>query len=139
MQENLEKILLSRDINPTAMRLLVLDELSKSEAALSLNDLEGHFDRADRVTLYRTLKTFEKHKLVHRIEDGTGMLKYALCEASCECAPQDLHAHFHCNKCQSTFCLKDYHLSQMKTPNKFQVEEISLVIKGLCEHCSGMN
>lgn len=121
------------------MRLLVLDELSKSESALSLNDLEGHFERADRVTLYRTLKTFEKHKLVHRIEDGTGALKYALCEAGCDCAPQDLHAHFHCNKCQSTFCLKDYHLSQMKTPDNFQVEEISLVIKGLCEHCSGMN
>lgn len=134
---NLEKILVSRDIHPTAMRLLVLQEMSGSETAMSLNELEVRLNRADRVTLYRTLKTFQQHKLVHAVDDGTGSLKYALCSDDCDCAPDDMHAHFHCNRCEVTFCLKDYHLNTLSVPRKFKVEDINLVIKGLCDRCSG--
>ena len=134
---NLENILLSRDINPTAMRLLVLGEMSKLNVALSLNDLEACFDRVDRVTLYRTVKTFEKHKLVHSIDDGTGQAKYALCDDGCDCAPKDLHAHFHCRRCDVTFCMKDYQLPNIPLPRKFVFEDANLVVKGLCDHCAG--
>ncbi len=118
------------------MRLLVLDELSKMKTAVSLNDLEAAFDRADKVTLYRTLKTFQKHKLVHSVEDGTGSVKYALCQESCECRPEDVHAHFHCTRCNETFCLQDYHVPIDSLPRKFVLHEMSVVLRGLCDHCS---
>lgn len=136
MKPELEKKLKSREIHPTAMRILVLDELEKSDSALSLNELETHFEQADKTTIYRTLKTFQKHKLVHSIEDGTGSVKYALCDEDCECMPEQSHAHFHCNKCEATFCMKEFHLPKISLPKNFKAQETSLVIKGLCEKCS---
>lgn len=136
MKPELEKKLRSREIHPTAMRILVLDELEKSDSALSLNELETHFEQADKTTIYRTLKTFQKHKLVHSIEDGTGSVKYALCDEDCECMPEQSHAHFHCNKCGATFCMKEFHLPKISLPKNFKAQETSLVVKGLCEKCS---
>lgn len=67
MQNEKEEPLIRRKIKPTAMRQLVLKELTDEKTALSLSELEQKFDRVDRVTLYRTLKTFEKNKLIHAI------------------------------------------------------------------------
>ncbi|MEP0710878.1 transcriptional repressor [Algoriphagus sp.] len=91
MLSNIENKLEEKEIRPTAMRLLVLKTLQKQIAAVSLQDLEAAFEKADRITLYRTLKTFEEKGLIHSIEDGTGITKYALCEEGCKCAPEDLH------------------------------------------------
>ena len=95
--------LVQRHIKPTAMRELVLKVLLEQKAAISLGDLENQFQKADRVTLYRTLKTFEEKKLIHSIDDGTGSIKYALCLDSCQCNPSELHVHFKCEKCNKTF------------------------------------
>ncbi|MDD3323474.1 MAG: transcriptional regulator, partial [Paludibacter sp.] len=54
--------LTSRNIKPTAMRELVLDILTEQKMAISLSDLEQKFHKSDKVTLYRTLKTFEEKK-----------------------------------------------------------------------------
>lgn len=133
--EDLTKTLKNRAINPTAMRLLVLDRLKKSAVALSLADLEIEMDQADRVTIYRTLKTFEENKLIHSIEDGTGSIKYALCESNCKCTPEFTHAHFHCTSCNQTYCLKNIHLPKINLPKNFEVEQSSFVLKGICDQC----
>ncbi|QTV06576.1 Fur family transcriptional regulator [Faecalibacter bovis] len=125
-----------RKINPTAMRLLVLDQLIKSDVAMSLVDLETLLDSADRVTIYRTLKKFEEKKLVHTIEDGTGSIKYAICESNCKCNTAFTHAHFHCTQCEQTFCLRNIHLPDIKLPKNFQAEQSSFILKGICDHCS---
>ena len=81
--------------------------LSEQATAISLADLEHTFEKADKVTLYRTLKTFEENKLIHSIDDSTGSVKYALCKETCQCHPGDLHVHFLCTKCKHTYCLND--------------------------------
>lgn len=131
----LSNTLKMRAINPTAMRLLVLDRLMKSEIALSLADLEIEMDQADRTTIYRTLKKFEENKLIHSIEDGTGSIKYAMCESNCNCTPEFTHAHFHCNHCAQTFCLKNIHLPEINLPKNFSIEQSSFILKGICDHC----
>jgi Fur family ferric uptake transcriptional regulator len=131
-----EEMLNQRGIAPTAMRLLVLDELRRVNTARSLADLEAHMERADKVTIYRTLKTFVKHKLVHSIDDGSGSVKYALCASGCECRPEDIHAHFHCNQCDKTLCLIDYHLPVVSLPDKFRITGMSLVLNGFCANCA---
>lgn len=136
MNPGLEKTLLAREISPTSMRILVLKELQNSDHAVSLNDLEVLFGQADKTTLYRTLKTFEKNKLVHSIDDGTGSVKYALCEETCECLPEQSHLHFHCNKCELTFCLNEIHFPKISLPKNFIAKETNLVITGLCDKCS---
>lgn len=136
LQSELEQKLIAREIQPTAMRILVLDELSKSKSALSLLELESHFDAADRSTLFRTLKTFEKNKLVHSIDDGSGAIKYALCEENCDCLPEQKHMHFHCTKCNSTYCINEVEFPKISLPKNFVGQEINLVVKGLCDQCS---
>lgn len=70
--KNIENKLTNKHVKPTAMRELVLKILSEQTNAVSLADIESIFDKADKVTLYRTLKTFEENKLIHSIDDGTG-------------------------------------------------------------------
>ena len=136
MGSELEVKLEEKSIKPTTMRLLVLRKLVESTVAVSLNDLESKFDRADKATLYRTLKTFEKKKLIHSIEDGTGAVKYALCEEGCACEPKDQHIHFHCIKCNETFCLTQSKIPQANIPVGFKALSISMVYQGICGNCS---
>ncbi|HEY4650931.1 MAG TPA: transcriptional repressor [Pontibacter sp.] len=136
MLKNLDNLLQEKEIRPTAMRLLVLDFLSSQETAVSLNDLEAALHRADRITLYRTLKTFEEKGLVHSIADGTGTIKYAMCADTCPAQEHhDLHVHFHCNRCAETYCLPKSRIPEITLPGNFRAEEVSLVVKGTCGHC----
>ena len=73
-----DKFLESKGVRPTAMRLLVFKYLATSKVAKTLTDIENAFAKADRTTLYRTLKTFEEKAIVHKIDDGSGITKYAM-------------------------------------------------------------
>lgn len=135
--DNLEKILDTRNVRPTAMRLLVLQFLLKKEVAVSLTNIEEYFDNSDRTTLYRTLKTFEEKGIVHQIDDGTGTTKYALCEENCHCEiGTDLHLHFHCTNCNETVCMTDYKIPQIHLPKGYIAENVNLAVKGICDKCN---
>lgn len=137
MLPELDKTLQQKGIRPTAMRLLVLDYLLQQTAAVSLSNLESYFLRSDRITLYRTLKTFEEKGLVHHIDDGSGAVKYALCPDDCTTQEHhDLHVHFFCNQCRETFCLPKSHIPEITLPSKFKTEEVNLIVKGTCGSCS---
>ncbi|MDT0690898.1 transcriptional repressor [Salegentibacter sp. F188] len=136
MKKDLEKQLEQKKVRPTAMRLLVLDTLQRQKTAVGLDDLEETLEKADRTTLYRTLKTFEEMKLVHRIEDGAGATKFALCGEGCECAPKDIHVHFYCNICQETFCLPKSEVPDVPLPENFIPVETKVLVKGICQNCA---
>jgi Fur family ferric uptake transcriptional regulator len=135
--KTLESTLITKNVKPTAMRLLVLEYLTEQQVAVSLTDIENHFERSDRTTLYRSLQTFVTHDIVHKIDDGTGVSKYALCEENCHCVIEsDLHVHFHCNACNETICLPQSKIPHINLPDAFVAEEITLVVRGICEKCS---
>lgn len=137
MNRELEHKLEHRKIKPTAMRLLVLDFFRKQDHAISLKDLENGLESTDRITLFRTLKTFEEHKIIHTIDDGSGSLKYAICNDSCECGyPQDIHVHFFCKVCNETQCLPKVKVPPMTLPQGFAPEEANVVVKGVCGKCT---
>ncbi|WP_026461311.1 Fur family transcriptional regulator [Adhaeribacter aquaticus] len=137
MRPDLDTTLTQKNIRPTAMRLLVLDYLLNQTAAVSLNNLETYFMRSDRITLYRTLKTFEEKGLVHSIDDGSGSVKYALCPDDCSTEEHhDLHVHFFCNQCRETFCLPKSHIPEIALPENFKTEEVNLMVKGICSKCT---
>ncbi|OAD44963.1 Fur family transcriptional regulator [Polaribacter atrinae] len=136
--QTIEQFLESNNIRVTAMRLLIYKFLDKKQVAVTLTDIENAFEKADRTTLYRTIKTFEEKAIVHQIDDGTGTIKYALCEQGCTCEiGTDLHLHFHCNNCNETVCLTDLKIPQIKVPDGFISENVNLVVKGICDKCSG--
>lgn len=132
-----EQRLESRSIQPTAMRLRVLNYLSERKAAVSLADLEEHFSHSDRTTLYRTLKTFQEHGVVHQIYDESGSTKYGLCAENCTCSyPDDMHAHFYCTSCENTFCFQNLSIPNINLPDAFQPSYGNFVITGHCPDCA---
>ena len=135
--KTIEELLESKGIRITAMRLLISKFLAEKKMAVTLSDIENAFAKADRTTLYRTLKTFEEKAIVHQIDDGTGITKYAMCEEGCNCEMErDLHLHFHCNNCGETVCLTEHKIPQIKVPDGFVSENVNLVVKGICDKCS---
>jgi Fur family ferric uptake transcriptional regulator len=135
---DLENKLAGKQVTPTAMRLRVLDFLYGQDMAVSLSDVEKGLGHTDRVTVYRTLKTFEEHCLIHGIDDGTGTTKYALCADDCtpEGRHSDLHAHFYCKECDTTTCLSATGIPSLQLPQGYIPEEMNLTVKGTCKHCS---
>jgi len=136
MDKHLEEKLKERAIQPTTMRLLVLQYLMEKSTTVSLKDIEKDFFRADKTTLYRTLKTFEKRNLIHSVDDGSGHTKYALCLEACDVVHHDSHCHFHCIQCKETFCLTSLNIPKIELPTKFTMTEANMVIKGICANCN---
>ncbi|GGF44611.1 transcriptional repressor [Echinicola marina] len=136
--KELEANLVMHKIKPTAMRLLVLEYLLDREAAVGLTELYRAFEKSDRTTLYRTLKVFEENRMVHSIDDGTGVPKYALCEDGCKCEiERDLHLHFHCSVCDETVCLTNHKIPKINLPEGYIAENSDFVVTGICKKCSG--
>ncbi len=130
--------LIKKNVRPTAMRILIYKFMAEKDIAVALTDIEKAFVKAERTTLYRTLKTFEENGIVHQIEDGTGITKYALCEPGCNCElDQDLHLHFHCGHCDKTVCLTEHKIPHINLPEGYIAEDANLVLKGICDKCSG--
>jgi Fur family transcriptional regulator, ferric uptake regulator len=133
-----EALLRQKGVTPTPMRLLVLDFLNRQETASSLTEVELGLERSDRVTIYRTVKTFEEQGLVHRIDDGSGVVKFALCQDNCDpSGHQDLHVHFYCNTCRKTHCLPKVRIPEIALPAEYRALTTELMIRGICSGCSG--
>ena len=129
-------LLKKKSVQPTAMRMLVLEEFLKSHTAKSLPDLEQLLPHADRITLYRTLKTFEQHGIIHLVNDGTSIQRYASCSGDCTTEEhRDVHPHFYCVSCKDTICLEATRLPYLALPEDFEVREINLRIDGVCPKC----
>jgi Fur family ferric uptake transcriptional regulator len=133
----IETTLQSKGVRPTAMRILIYKYMAQKNVAVALTTIESAFAKAERTTLYRTLKTFEEKQIVHQVNDGTGTSKYALCELGCNCElDQDLHLHFHCNRCSETICLTEHKIPHINLPNGYIADNVNLTVTGICERCS---
>ncbi len=124
-------------LRKTAIRKEVLGIFVEAKGkALSSRDVEEQLEQLDRITLYRTLKTFEECGLIHQAVDGSGKTRYALCFDDCEIHDHhDEHAHFHCKACDQTICLEDVHVPEIELSKDYQLEDAQLVLKGICKDC----
>ena len=132
------KVLEQHSLRKTPMRIDVLSVfLNQEEIALSNQELETKLIDSDRVTLYRTLKTFEKKGIIHQAIDGSGINKYAICHSDCsEHEHVDDHAHFHCNQCGKTLCLEEIDTPTVVVPDGYVAEASYMVIQGQCNQCA---
>lgn len=136
MIDRIEEMFRKKQVKPTAVRVVILRHLIGQKQAQSLKEIEESLPQTDRSSIFRTLKTFEEQKVIHSIEDGSGMTKYAVCVEGCNCDPEDLHYHFYCTSCNITFCLLDYPIQAIRLPKNFKMEKANMVIKGLCDKCN---
>lgn len=128
-----EKILEQKHVKPTAMRILVAEEFLKSHEAKSLQAIEDALPTADKVTIYRTIKTFVDHDIVHAVVLPDGQTKYALCQHAGH--QHHVHPHFTCRKCGQTQCLPETQMHLEHFPKGFKITETLLTLSGLCPNC----
>lgn len=130
-----EEMLLKHGIRPTAVRILVLEAMTRFGSTFSLADLETETDTLDKSSIFRTLALFARQHLIHVVEDGSGTTKYCLCHNDHVCRIEELHCHFHCEVCGKTFCLDHIHVPVIACPEGYEAREINYLIQGRCPDC----
>ena len=131
------EILKQTGLRVTDARKDILFNFLGQEAAISQGDIENTLGADfDRVTIYRTLKTFTEKGLIHKILDDNGGVKYALCKEQCndEGHHHD-HLHFKCVVCMQTTCLEKNEIPAINLPDGYQKNEINILVQGVCPNC----
>jgi len=137
MEERIRTLLKKNRLSVTDSRLQVLQLFYKNEGALAHADIEKKYgDKMDRVTIYRTLQTFEEKGMIHTIPTSDNSVKYALCKEACAHGHHhDNHVHFVCDHCTKTICLDDVLVPEVKLPRGFKPTRSNMVVNGLCDEC----
>ena len=134
--ENVNKILEQKAVRITLMRQLLLEYFVKENAVSGLSELEKAFPKSDRITMYRTLKTFEEKGILHSIKGEGEEAKYALCIEHCSPINHiDQHPHFQCEKCKQVTCIDSQLIPSMELPDRYVQKEVTMMIKGICPDC----
>ncbi|TVQ49608.1 MAG: transcriptional repressor [Saprospirales bacterium] len=132
-----KEILKNHGIRLTEVRQKVLQLFLESPEALSNEDIEKSVKNLDRITLYRTLKTFEEKGIIHKIPNSGNSPMYAVCQDNCtEHHHLDSHGHFHCLDCGKTVCMDHTDVPTIIVPKGYTVEQKHLILEGKCDACS---
>lgn len=132
------EILKQKRLRVTPFREKVLAVFIQNTSAVSLDDIEKAIGEHDRITLYRTLKTFVEKGVIHEILIPGEPKKLALCSPVCSGGDghhEHNHVHFQCKKCQETFCIEIEDKPSLSL-GAFRVENMEIQASGICEKCS---
>lgn len=137
MKQISNRLLKTFRLRSTPTREEILHLFIRKDYALSHTDIENEIAKdIDRVTVYRTLKTFTDRGLIHKVLDDGGSLKYALCSEACSATHhRHDHVHFKCTICGQTNCL-DVEIPRVKLPEGYTANEVNLLIQGTCQNCA---
>lgn len=141
MNEHIERLrvaLKAHGQSLTASRKIVFEALWRNEALTMHSLVEACEHKADRASIYRTVKMFEQIGIIQRIHIGW---KYRL-----ELADQfnRHHHHISCNQCGVVVSLPENlaiesMLKQAAHQHGFEPESHLLEIRGLCSNCRDTN
>ena len=138
MENEVKSLLKDHSLRLTQGRADVISIFLKKDIAISHSDIESEIDgQYDRVTIYRTLKSFLDKGLIHKVLDDSGVIHYALCNDACsEQYHSDNHIHFKCEVCGETTCLDHVSIPEVILPSGFKAKESNFLIGGVCSKCS---
>ena len=128
-----------KKVRQTPFRAKVIELFQVKETALSMQEIELALGDHDRITLYRTIKTFLEKGVIHEITMNGQDKKLALCDISCSDEGHahehnHEHLHFHCRKCNELFCV-DVDSIPMPKADGFQIEQLEIQAVGVCKSC----
>jgi Fur family ferric uptake transcriptional regulator len=137
MTTRVDDLLRRNSLSVTESRKKILNLFLNVQRALAHGDIERKAgEKFDRVTVYRTLQTFVEKGIIHTIPTTDNSVRYALCKDNCtEGHHHDDHVHFICLQCGATLCLEDVVVPEIKMRKGFSVNEIEVVVKGICLDC----
>ncbi len=121
------------NLKRTSCREGIIEVVMASQHALSENEirqlLAGNYDRT---TFYRSFKTLQQHKILHKIVVDNQQVKYALDNSVTH---KKEHAHFYCNECHCVQCLESWPVNRVKLPEGYEEVETEVLVKGTCAVC----
>lgn len=127
------EILNNHNLKRTSCREGIINVVMNARQALSENEIRERLSgNYDRTTFYRSFKTLEEHKIIHKIVVDNQLVKYALDVAVTH---KIEHAHFFCNTCNTVKCLENLPVQPYPLPEGFSALETEVIIKGMCAHC----
>ena len=135
--DHLKQLLKANGLRNTGPREEILALFLSHSYALAHGDIEaGISSNIDRVTVYRTLRTFLEKGILHKVLDDGGSVKYALCQHACNAQRHaHEHVHFKCVQCGQTVCIEDVDIPAISLPGGYRVQEMNLLVQGTCQHC----
>ncbi|CAG9177853.1 hypothetical protein LMG23992_03586 [Cupriavidus laharis] len=128
----------------TQPRLCILACLIGSDEALThqavIDRLPGQGEAIDRVTVYRVLDWLVEQGVAQKRAGNDRVFRFSLVEH--EAARAEVHrqhSHFHCTRCDRTFCLDDGSMPAQpatpRVPSGFAIEHVELTVNGVCADC----
>ena len=131
-------ILSEKGISRTNFRTNLVNYFYSSKKSLSVDDILKYFNNSiNKVTVYRSLVSFENNGLIHKVPDANNHIRYSLCRRE-ECSSSSHnhnHGHFICYTCNQTFCLDGVKYPEIITMKGFHVKEFKLTAEGYCKEC----
>lgn len=132
----LKQSLKNHKLRITDCRMDVLEHFQQQNRALSFKDLEDRFQEYDRVTLYRTLHSFEENGLLHKIPGDSGSAVYGLCSDCDVESHHHNHMHFKCTTCGTTECIDvPVDIPTISLPKNYKMIDMDVIINGVCNQC----
>ncbi len=129
------EILANHQLKRTSCREGIIEVMLSTNHALSEHEIRDSLvGNYDRTTFYRSFKTLEEHKIIHRIIVGKELVKYAIDQSV---SLRSEHPHFYCHECHSVKCIEDVPALSYNLPVGYSNEKIEVLIKGTCSICSG--
>jgi Fur family transcriptional regulator, ferric uptake regulator len=126
-------ILNSHNLKRTSCREGILDIVMNAGQALSEIEIrERLIGNYDRTTFYRSFKTLEEYKIIHKIVVDNQLVKYALDNSVTH---KNKHAHFYCNECNTVKCMENIPVQKYQLPDGYSDIETEVLIKGTCPRC----
>ena len=135
---NIHDILKRNSLSTTDSRKAILKLFLESNGALEHSVIEKKTgEQFDRVTIYRTLQTFQKSGIIHTIPSTDNVVRYALCQEECSSGTHyHNHIHFVCDQCGNTYCLQNVIVPEVKLPTGFRVTGTDVLVNGVCKNCN---
>ena len=138
MKTEVDDILRHNGLSVTESRKKILHLFLNVQGALAHGDIEKRAgEKFDRVTVYRTLQTFVEKGIIHTIPTSDNSVRYALCKNNCAGGHHhDNHIHFTCLRCDTTTCLDEASIPEVKLPKGFTAIEVGVIVRGICRNCA---
>jgi len=126
-------ILNSHNLKRTSCREGIIDVVMMANQALSENEIRDRLAGSyDRTTFYRSFKTLEEYRIIHKIVVDNQVIKYALDNSVTN---NTEHAHFYCNECNAVKCMTTIPIQNYELPDGYSNNETEVLIKGTCANC----
>ena len=133
MSEKFEQLLDQKGLKKTKVRKALIQHFMKMNHAQSYNDLQSALvGEIDKSTLYRNLTSFVDSGIIHRINDHSGITKYAFGESPDRGSE---HAHFVCESCKTVYCMEGLDTLQLNLPKGFKTKKVQTIVRGICADC----